>query len=99
VSEPGPSDAVAPDAGRDGDHDAECTPPAQCYAQAGKCSGVCVTTESSCANQVGCPLEPNCVANCEDAEVSCRTECAATCTLCTADAGCLDVSGCTTASN
>lgn len=76
-----------------------CTPHPSCYAQAATCSSGCATTENTCVMGVPCSLEPTCVASCEDAGASCKKGCAAECALCTAaDGGCIDVSGCDTAS-
>jgi hypothetical protein len=90
-----PSDTASPDAHRDS---GGCTAPSACYAQAGSCSSGCASTESTCASQIGCSLDPSCVPDCEDAEAMCKKGCTADCTACTADAGCIDLAGCTSAS-
>jgi hypothetical protein len=97
ASDARPSDAVVDvgDVGETG----SCVPPPACLTQATSCASSCAATESSCASALTCSVNPACVKKCKAAETSCSEGCAASCTVCTADGGCLDVSGCTGASS
>lgn len=90
-----PGDAAPGDAAADGGP--SCTAPPVCYAQAGSCAASCATQEQDCEKGLGCALHPKCVDDCKDAEATCQSGCAAACTVCTADAGCVDLSGCSAA--
>jgi hypothetical protein len=90
-------DAIEVDGGDAGDGAPACTAPVGCLTETASCSTKCAQDEIACEAAIGCDLNPSCVPNCKTTETSCKKGCIATCTVCTADGGCLDTNACTTA--